>query len=156
MNQYSGLDKIRYYRDEIRLEFNLLAMRSTILVTCQSFLVVPFGILHTAPEFARVAFITYLIAGLGIFVALLIRGPMNAAHRTMNKWMVRHRAMIKSSEDLRDFAIDRDLIPGVEQDIHRDRDHMRSLAFSVYGPWAFFAFWVAAVGLSVYRVLAGF
>jgi hypothetical protein len=38
----SAFEELKFYREEVKHEFNLLAMRTTILVTCQSFLVVPF------------------------------------------------------------------------------------------------------------------
>jgi len=156
MEQLSDIDKLRFYRDEVKHEFSLLAMRSTILVTCQSFLVVPFAILQTVSNFRAVLVSVYIIAALGIFIALILRRPLNAAHRTIDKWLSKQRMLFKGSEELRDLMIDRDMIPGVEMDLNRDRDHMMSLAFSRYGPWAFFLFWFAAVVLSTFRVLFGF
>ena len=62
MGQISDIDKLRFYREEVKHEFSLLAMRSNILVTCQSFLVVPFAILNTVADF-RAAFVSvYLVA----------------------------------------------------------------------------------------------
>ena len=156
MEQLSDIDKLRFYRDEVKHEFSLLAMRSTILVTCQSFLVVPFAILQTVSNFRAVLISVYIIAALGIFIALILRRPLNAAHRTIDKWLSKQRILFKGSEELRDLMIDRDMIPGVEKDLNRDRDHMMSLAFSRYGPWAFFLFWFAAVVVSTVRVLFGF
>ncbi len=156
MEQLSEIDKLRFYRDEVKHEFSLLAMRSTILVTCQSFLVVPFAILQTVSNFRAVLVSVYIIAALGTFIALILRRPLNAAHRTIDKWLSKQRMLFKGSEELRDLMIDRDMIPGVEKDLNRDRDHMMSLAFSRYGPWAFFLFWFAAVVVSTVRILFGF
>ena len=156
MEQIGDLDKLRFYREEVKHEFGLLAMRSTILVTCQSFLVVPFAILQTAAKFRAVLVLVYIIAALGIFVALILRRPLNAAHRTINKWLLKQRVLFKNNEDLRDLMIDRDMIPGVDENLKRDRDHIMSLAFSRHGPWAFFVFWIAAVLWSTVRVLWGF
>jgi len=156
MEPWSDLDKIKYYRDEIRLEFNLLAMRSTILVTCQSFLVVPFAILQTAANFRAVIMPMYLITFLGVFVALILREPLNAAHRTIHKWLIKHRSLLKESKELEAFAIDRDMIPGVDKNPDRDTDHVKSLAFSVYGPWAFCLFWCAAIVWTTVRMIVGF
>ena len=156
MEQPSDLDKLRFYREEVKFEFGLLAMRSTILVTCQSFLVVPFGILHAAANFRAVLILAYIVAALGIFVALILRRPLNAAHRTIDKWIIKQRVLLKNNEDLADIKIDRDVIPGVDEDLKKDRDHVMSLAFSRHGPWAFCAFWVAAVLWSTIRVVWGF
>lgn len=150
------MDKMRYYRNELSFEFNLLAMRSGLLVTCQSFLVVPLGILLAAPTFRPLLIPVCLIAALGIFVALILREPINAAHRVIAQWLIKHRALLKQNPALEDFAIDRDLIPGTDQDTGRDTAHVRSLAFTRYGPWAFVAFWVASLVFAVVRVAVGF
>lgn len=156
MEPLSDLDKLRFYRDEVKHEFNLLAIRSTILVTCQSFLIVPFAILNTVTNFRIVLVPVFLIAALGVFVASILLEPIKAAHRTIQKWLLKQRSLIKMSPELRDFAIDRDMIPDVDTDLNRDKDHTRSLAFSKYSPWAFTLFWCAAVVWSTVRVLFGF
>jgi hypothetical protein len=153
--QLSDIDKLRFYRDEVKFEFGLLAMRSTILVTCQSFLVVPFAILQTAVRFQSVLIPTLVIGVLGIFVAMILREPLNAAHRTIEKWVMKQRSLLKKSHTLSDLTIDRDKIPDVETSLKLDRDHVKSLAFSKYGPWAFISFWIAAVLWSIFRAFAG-
>jgi hypothetical protein len=156
MTRLEDIDKLRFYRDEVKHEFGLLAMRSTILVTCQSFLVVPLAILHTAANFRAVLVLVYIVAVLGIFVALVLRRPLNAAHRTIDKWLLKQRVLLKDNEDLADIKIDRDDIPGVDEDLNKDRDHIMSLAFSRHGPWVFCVFWIAAVLWSTIRVVWGF
>ena len=156
MEQLSDLDKIRYYREEVKHEFNLLAMRSNVLITCQSFLILPFAILNTVNNFRAVLVPVYLVAVLGVFIVLILREPINAAHRTIEKWVLKQRSLLKTSEGLRDLMIDRDMIPGVETALDKDRDHVKSLAFSRYGPWAFCLFWLAAVVWSTVRAFFGF
>jgi hypothetical protein len=149
----SDFEKLKFCRDEVKHEFGLLAMRSTILVTCQSFLVVPMSILAAASDQRGVLAFIYLIAALGIFVVLILKRPIDAAHRILNFWMVKQRQIIRSSVELDDIATDRDRIHDADRDIGRDRDHVRSLAFGVYGPWAFLAFWVLVILLTTLRVL---
>jgi low affinity Fe/Cu permease len=48
------------------------------------------------------------------------------------------------------------MIPGVDRDPEKDSDHIKSLAFSVYDPWAFCIFWVAAIIWTTIRVIVGF
>jgi hypothetical protein len=157
MSQLSNLEKLKFYRDEVKHEFNLLAMRSTILVTCQSFLVVPLAILQTVVNFRTALVIIFFVAALGIFVAIVLRGPINAAQRTIDKWLLKQRGLMQAAVELRDLAIDRDMIPGADVDIEKDKDHTRSFAFSRIGPWAFCIFWIVAVVWSVIRafVLGG-
>ncbi len=156
MEKPSDLDKLKYFRDEVKHEFNLLAMRSNILVTCQSFLVVPWGILNTAANFRTVTVPSYMIAALGIFVALVLLEPINAAHRTIGKWLVRQRTLFRDTRTIGDFGIDRDFIPGAEEDADTDRDHVKSLAFTRYSPWAFILFWAAAAVWTTIRAAIGF
>jgi hypothetical protein len=156
VDKLSDLDKIRFYRDEVKHEFNLLAMRSTVLITCQSFLILPFAILSTATNFRALVIPVYLVTVLGVFVALILRGPINAAHRTIEKWLLKQRGLLKTSKGLEDLMIDRDNITDVEKDLNKDTDHIKSLAFSRYGPWAFCLFWFAAVVWSTIRVFLGF
>ncbi len=141
----SDFEKLNYYRDEFKHEFNLIGMRSTMLVFCQSFLVVPFAILNTAAEFRTVLLAEYLIGALGILLALLLAEPINAAHRSLNMWLVKQRELLHRSETLRDLASDRDMIPGIIQSPNKDKDHFRSLAFSRYAPGTFVVFWIFAM-----------
>jgi hypothetical protein len=156
MEKLSDFDKIRFFREEVKHEFNLLATRSTILITCQSFLILPFSIFNTAGNFRSVLVPVYIVAVLGIFIALILMEPIKAAHRTIEKWVLKQRSLLKVSEGLRELMIDRDMIPGVEKELERDRDHVRSLAFSKYGPWTFCLFWFAAIVWTTIRVLLGF
>ncbi|MFP4561736.1 MAG: hypothetical protein ACLFRY_00375 [Spirochaetia bacterium] len=153
MSTLGDLDKLKFYRDEIKHEFSLLAMRSTMLVTCQSFLVVPFAILQTAADYRTVAVYAYLVAALGIFTAMVLIRPLDTAHRTINKWLVKQRRLFRRSPDLEALTIDRDKIPGADSDPDKDRDHRRSLSFSIYGPWAFFSFWCLASVWSTLRLI---
>jgi hypothetical protein len=149
----SDFEKLKFCRDEVKHEFGLLAMRSTILVTCQSFLVVPLAILAAAADMRGVLPYIYLIAGLGIFVVVILRRPIDAAHRILNFWMVKQRQIIRSSNELDDIATDRDRIPDADRNITRDRDHVWSLAFGVYGPWAFLVFWVLIIVYTTIRAV---
>ena len=155
MAALSKSDILSFYRDEIKHEFNLLAMRSTILVTCQSFLVVPFAILQTAASFRTVYIPTLTIALLGIFTVLILLRPLRATHHTIDKWLLKQRALFQTSPEMEPLALDRDLIPGADRDFRKDRDHVKSIAFSRFAPWAFFFFWIASAGWSSYRVLFG-
>jgi hypothetical protein len=151
----TDLDKLRYYRDEVKHEFSLLAMRTNILVTSQSFLVVPFAILNTVGNFRTALASVYLVAVLGIFVTIVLIAPMHASHKTIEKWLQKNRLLIKNSNTLQDLTIDRDLIPDVEKDLSLDRDHYRSLAFSRSSPWAFFVFWILASIAATIRACIG-
>ena len=153
MEQISDLEKLRFYRDEIKYEFGLLAMRSTILVTCQSYLVVPLAILQTAQDYSAASVYIYIVSALGLFTAFILLRPLNATHQAINTWLVKQRGLFTRTEALKDLAIDRDFIPGAAEDPYRDRMHKRSLAFSIYGPWAFIVFWIIVIVWSTIRLV---
>jgi hypothetical protein len=140
----SDVERLRFYRDEIRHEFGLLSMRSTMLITCQSFLIVPFAILHTAPDFHWVLPPLAMVATLGFIIAFWLRVPMAAADRTIAKWLVKQRALFESSAALRELALDRDRLAGAARDVTVDAEHERSMMFSRRAPLAFMGFWCAA------------
>lgn len=149
----TDLERLKFYREEITHEFNLLAMRSTMLITCQSFLIVPFAILNTAVSFRWATPPLAMVALLGFLTAFWLLQPLGAADRTIAKWMVRQRELFDGAPHLRGLAIDRDLIPGVARDLTRDTEHERSLIFSRRAPYAFMAFWVGAMIWIVIRAL---
>jgi len=151
----SDLDKLRFYRDEIKHEFSLLATRANLLVTCQSFLIVPYAILNTVANFRAALASEYLIAALGLIVIVMLVQPMRVGERTIEMWLSKQRALIKRTRGLHDLAIERDLRPGVEVDPAQDWEHARSMAFSRYSPWAFGVFWVLAIVVATARAYVG-
>ena len=64
MEKIDDIDKLKLCREEVKHEFSLLAMRSNILVTYQSFLVVPFAILNTVSDSRVVVASVYLVVAL--------------------------------------------------------------------------------------------
>ncbi len=141
------LQKLSFYREEVKHEFNLLGVRSSILVSCQSFLFVPFAILHTFANYKAVFFPLILIISIGISVAGLMIKPIKTAHSTIGKWLIKQRALMKRYEShnfREDFSIDRDQIENADHDIKADIDHIGSIAFSKYSPGMFIAFWIIA------------
>ena len=145
---------LSYYRDEVKHEYNLLAMRSTILVTCQSFLVVAFAILNTASNFPRAAILAAAIALLGAYTAWTIREPILAAHRSIGNWLQKQRQLLGTIE-FGDYKSDRDRIPGVEADATKDSDYEKSVAFSKHAPIAFLLFWAVGIGWIAVRLAQG-
>lgn len=149
------LDRLRFYRDEVKHEFNLLAMRSNILITCQSFLVVPFAILNGTTNFRAVAVPAALVAILGMYTAWVIQEPILVAHRLIEAWLMKQRKLLKSVES-DDYTTARDKVEGAPVDALNDEGHERSMAFSKQAPIAFLAFWGAAFIWIVFRAAAGF
>jgi hypothetical protein len=138
------LAKLKFIRDEVKHEFNLLAMRSTILVTCQSFLVVPFAILNTAQNFLWVAVPAILICLLGIATTHLIKKPIATAHAMIAHWLVKQARLLADKDD-DVYITERDKDAGKNSDNSYDSIHKESLAFSRKAPVAFLVFWCLAL-----------
>ena len=134
---------------------NLPAMRSNILVTCQSFLVVPFAILNNTNNFRTVAIPAALVAMLGMYTAWVIRGPILVAHRLIEAWLAKQRKLLKSVKS-DDYTTARDEVEGATAYALNDEGHERSMAFSRQAPIAFLVFWGAAFLWIVFRAVAGF
>ncbi len=147
--------QLQYYRQEVRHEFSLLTSRSSVLVTCQSFLIVPFAILNSVAPFRPVAVLTFLIVLLGAYTTWVIRAPMQASHLMLDEWLRKQRALLAGVpgdeyKTLRDTAI------GVAASTANDRVHQRSIAFSRTAPVAFLLFWLCAGAFVAARAGLGF
>lgn len=143
------LELLRFYREEVKHEFNLLAMRTNILVTCQSFLIVPFAILNTT-TFEKVLIPVFAVAGLGIFTSAIIIQPIEIAHEIINEWLEKQRALLATvNSDL--YKTKRDLERTSEPDTSKDTKHQQSVWFSKHGPYAFITFWIIAIIASLIR-----
>ena len=129
--------QLTFYREEVKHEFTLLAMRAGILVGCQSFLVVPFAILNTAPSFRAVAVPATAVAGLGIYTAWVIREPIRTSHRILANWLKKQRAMLNESKD--------DAYRSERDKASLDKDHDRSIAFTLKASTSFIVFWIVAL-----------
>ena len=140
-----------FYRDEVKHEFNLLAMRSTILVTCQSFLVVPFAILNTAPRFHVVAAPAVAVAILGMYTTRLIKVPIVRAHESISGWLLKQRQLLRGIESDR-YKSKRDSADGVDLKTENDKAHEESVAFSRAAPNAFLVFWASAIVWTAIRL----
>jgi hypothetical protein len=133
----------------VKHELNLLAMRATILVTCQSFLVVPFAILSAASNFYVVAPIALAVTILGGYTAWFVREPILAAHRIIAEWLQKQRTLLRDFPE--EYRSNRDKIPGADQTTEKDEEHLRSIAFTRQAPTAFLWLWVAALIYTIVR-----
>jgi hypothetical protein len=147
----TDLEMLKLYREEVRHEFNLLAMRTTILITCQSFLIVPFAILNTAQDFRLVCLPVFSIAVLGACVAWTLKKPMDAADTMISEWLTRQRLLLKGSEELRPMSTERDAL-----EVNLDSDHQKSLAFSRRAVYFFLTFWVLVFLGALFRTCLAF
>jgi hypothetical protein len=145
--QPSNLERLQFYRDEIKHEYDLLGQRVSWYVTSQSFLITAYAIAFSREPFPTNWFACYVLPSLAILVSLLSLGAIHGATDTADMWMARRAALVKAlddagSDELRDFSIAR-WEPG-----HIDRVRRNSLWFPKLIPWLFICAWLTTAVLS--------
>jgi len=148
------LDLLNFYRSEVKHEFTLLSTRLNLLITCQSFLVVPFAILHNSANFKIVFIPSLLVIILGAYTSWLIRKPLNLTQKLIREWLVKQRRLLNSIHN-NEYKSTRDMILDVDQDTTKDTEHEHSLAFSKQAPLVFLMFWILAFIWTLLRLILG-
>ncbi len=145
------LDLLNFYRGEIKHEFNLLSTRLNILITCQSFLVVPFSILNNVSNFKIAAIPQILVILLGAYTSWLARNPLTLTQKLIREWLVKQRILLKKIEG-NEYKNSRDILYNVEIDTTYDKEHEQSIAFSKQAPTVFLVFWLLAFIWTLFRI----
>ena len=135
------LDLLNFYRGEIKHEFTLLSTRLNLLITCQSFLVVPFAILNNALDFKMVFIPQILVILLGGYTAWLAQNPLSLTQKLIREWLQKQRILLRKING-NEYKNSRDILHNVEIDTIHDKEHEQSIAFSKQAPSVFLGFWV--------------
>jgi hypothetical protein len=139
-NFVTDLDKLKYYREEVRHEFNLLGQRMGWYVVCQSFLITAFTLSITKflSDHTLLLYIyTYLIIILGLTTSSLISGAILGAHTTIDIYVNKKYYLMKNSSILFNMKTIRDDCLADDDEIHK-----ASLIFSGKIPTTFSNFWI--------------
>jgi hypothetical protein len=147
------LDLLNFYRGEIKHEFSLLSMRLNLLITCQSFLVVPFAILNNVSNFKIVAIPQILVIVLGAYTSWLSQKPLSLTQKLIREWLVKQRILLKKI-DSNEYKNSRDILDNVEKDTVYDYEHEQSIAFSKQAPSVFLVFWILGFIWTLFRIYA--
>jgi hypothetical protein len=146
------LQKLRFYRDEIRHEYNLLSNRVSAYITSQSFLVTGFALSmgNLNPRWGdlfRIVFPLALVI-LGITSSILILPGIQGACDTIDLWHMKQESLYENDPRMEDYRIVR---PGVRSRHGDPVDviHQRSLLFARWSPWVFIGAWSAFGVLAV-------
>ena len=138
----TNLEKLNFFRDEIKHEFGLLGQRLAWYVTCQSFLITSFAI--SINKSSSLTWFSYVIIAIGICASILIGPAIWGAHRTIKMYGDKKRDLLKNDE-LIDFRIPRDAFPFADDDIHK-----KSMYFSGVIPIVFIVIWLIVFILSIF------
>ena len=145
------LDLLNFYRGEIKHEFGLLSMRLNLLITCQSFLVVPFAILNNVTNFKLVAVPQILVILLGAYTSWLTQKPLSLTQKLIREWLLKQRLLLKKIDSF-EYKNSRDLLENVDKDTIYDREHEQSIRFSKQAPYVFLLFWVLGFIWTLFRL----
>ncbi len=162
----SELELLKYYREEIRHEFNLLGSRVSSYLTSQSFLVVSYvtAMVNTATWGRNYAIIfALLLCGLGGALSWRATNGIDGACEIIKKWLAQqnllfHDSPVNSPEvthpNLVAFHINRLKSKEKGDDnesptTHADEIHDRSLKFSKLAPRIFGVAWGSFACLSI-------
>lgn len=136
----AALERLQFYRAEIRHEFDLLANRVSSFIASQSFLVLGFtlSVSNAAPGWGvRLAF-PLAIAILGAILSALVMPGILGASETIDLWRAKQAALFdEAAEELEPFRLRR-RVSGRGIDLV----HRRSLRFAKLAPWIFLCAWL--------------
>jgi hypothetical protein len=154
----SDLDKLKFYREEIKAEFALLSNRVSAHISSQSFLIIAYasamGNQHPrwGEEFRLLFSIALVI--LGITTSLQAWLGIRAASDTIALWRSKQNDLLEHNPALEDYRVQRPVVTRRNGKLV-DITHERSLVFSRWTPLTFTIAWLAFGSLSVALRLAG-
>ena len=136
---HADLDRLKYYRSEIRFESELIGQRLGALLSSQSFLLIGYASSMAAANgrwndvFALL--LPPSLASLGLVLVLLALPGIRAGQDTLNGWRRIERELLANSPNLAAFTLPSD------DDGSREMLHYRHDAFAQRAPLAFAVAW---------------
>lgn len=146
------LEKLKFYRSEVKHEFELLSSRLNSYILSQSFLVTAFAISMGNPGWGGTFRLTFplILSTLGLATSVRTYPGIYGACKVISLWHVKQR-MLLEEPGMKEFYIERPLepskLPGSEQ---VDKIHERSLSFAKLAPWLFGINWIILAALTLY------
>jgi len=160
------LEKLKFYRDEDRQEWNLISNRVSSYITSQSFLVSAYTIAmgNGNPKWGDTftLYFPLLLATVGLFASFYAYPAISAARTIIELWHKKQGRLYLLNPDeaeknpeaaqhdpmMDDFRDGRPLIPARRANGEPvDELHLRSLRFAIAMPWLFGITWIVLAGL---------
>lgn len=137
----TNFERLKFYREELKYEYAMLANKLALYVTSQAFLVGAFASLCASTRFPATVWLAFAVAILGLAISLLIRIPISLEQSNVQKWLELERKLLRSDTEL-SLAIFGDVnTPGS----YDDRQAGQSLHFSTFGPIVFICLWLILI-----------
>jgi len=146
------LDKLKFYRAEIKDEFALLSNRVSAYISAQAFLIIAYtsAMGNQNPQWGhefRVVFPPFL-ATLGIVTSFQAWLGIRAASDTIALWRIKQNQLLAANPALEDYHVERPFITRRNGKLV-DITHERSLVFARWSPLTFTIAWLVFGALSI-------
>jgi hypothetical protein len=147
-----SVERLNFYRAEIKHELNLLSGRVSAYITSQSFLVTAFalsigGTKRPSTPFLELAF-PVTLAALGIIAALQARPGIMDACEVVRRWLEKERELHAQEPQLESYRIERPVAVN-RRGQSMDVMHERSLAIAMWSPRTFLIAWPVFASIAV-------
>ena len=151
MNELDNFERLKFFREELKYEYNLLSNRLGLFVTSQSFLVSAFAALSSSMRYPATVWILSSVALLGITISMLIRIPIRLSHVSLQKWLALERKLLTADSKLSESVFgERDAPCSYD-----DAEAGQSMHFSGAAPVVFIALWAILIIGTIFRVATG-
>lgn len=138
------LELLKFYRAEIKQEYDLLSSRVNSYVTSQSFLCIAFAssMNNLNPFWGRLFTFIFptVLAGLGIATSIQAYRGITAAFRTIELWHIKQNKLFEGDSALDNYHLVR--LSSASDPAHPvDIIYVRGLAFAKWSPRIFIIAW---------------
>ncbi len=147
------LEKLRFYRSEIKQEYDLLSNRVSSYVTSQSFLCIALtaSMSNQNPKWGELFTLIFPIVFSLIGIATSIQSirAISAASKTIGLWHLKQNELFENTPELADFRIERVL---TETNSGKPKDVVfeHGLTFARWSPPIFIAAWCVFFWLAIF------
>ncbi len=150
------LDKFRFYREEIKHEFDLITGRLNAYLSAQSFLVLAYAasmnITNLKSQEHFPFWFSTLLAVIGVALSLQAQAGIRAADKTIDFWNIKIDKLVTCNQWIGD-----EYQSGRYQESSRivrgrriDPFHTPGLSLPRYSPWIFGGSWILLWGLTFF------
>lgn len=141
----AALNRLHFYRDEIKSEFALLSNRVGAHISAQSFLIIAYASAmgNLNPQWGHLFRLIFPLAlsCLGIVNSLQAWLSILAASYTISLWRLKQNELLARNPGLEDYRVERPLITRRNGRMV-DVTHERSLIFALWSPPTFMVAWL--------------
>lgn len=152
-SEFGRLEKLKFYRTEIKQEYDLMSSRVNSFVTSQSFLCIAYassmGNLNSSWGNLFTLIFPTVLALLGISTSIQAGKGITAAFKTIELWHAKQNKLFNDEPTLEDFHLVR-FKAAADERPPKDLIYLRGLAFAKWSPRIFFVAWCIFGALAIW------